>query len=144
MVRGAYDMPLDEERRCYEQGLAHFNDHDFFEAHEAWEFAWNGTSGRRSTFYQGLIQMAVALVHYQRRNRLGVLKVFERARGKWAGLPDVYMGLDLRDFEARMRDIVDTVGRAEPGEPPPVEPSRFFPIQLQYDPFTAPWAEAGD
>ncbi len=144
MARGAYDIPLEDERLHYQRGIDCFNARDFFEAHEVWEDAWNGTSGRRRRFYQGLIQMAVALVHYQRQNRLGVVKVFARAMEKWAVLPDVCMGLDLRAFEASMHGLVARAEQTAPGEPLAVDPSLFFPIRLQYDPFAEPRTELGD
>jgi predicted metal-dependent hydrolase len=144
MVRGLYDIPLEEERDCYERGIAYFNAIDFFEAHEIWEDAWNGTSGRRRRFYQGLIQMAVTLVHLQRGNRLGVEKVFERALGRWADLPVVYMGLNLREFEERMRDLLADVLAAPAGSAVKFDPSRFFTVRLEYDPFSEPREEADD
>lgn len=137
-------MPLDEERGCYERGIARFNALDFFEAHETWEDAWNGTSGQRRLFYQGLIQMAVTLVHLQRGNRLGVERVFERALGRWADLPADYMGLNLRHFEGCMRHLLADVLGAAPGSPVRFDPSRFFTLRLEYDPFTEPRAEAGE
>ena len=144
MPRGTYDISLDQEKELYLQGIAHFNAHDFFEAHEVWEDAWKGTSGRRCAFYQGLIQMAVTLVHYQRQNGLGVRRVFVRARERWQPLPEVYMGLDLRVFERRMQQALDDVLSASPGQPVTVDPTRYFAIELQYDPFARPQTEADD
>jgi len=143
MLRGKYDISLDEEKGIYEGGLARFNDGNFFEAHEIWEDAWNGTSGPRSDFYRGLIQMAVALEHYRRRNGLGVRKVFASARQLWAPLPDVYMGLDLRAFEQRMQTALPDVLSAADGTPVEVDPSRFFTVEWVYDPFTDPREEKG-
>jgi predicted metal-dependent hydrolase len=137
-------MPPEQERARYEQGIAHFNRQDFFEAHEAWEEAWNGTAGRRHEFYQGLVQMAVSLVHLQRRNRLGVQRVFERARARWAGLPDLYMGLDLRTFERRMEEALGDALLAPPGAAIDTDPSRFFRLRLEYDPFEDPREERDD
>ncbi|HOJ75237.1 MAG TPA: DUF309 domain-containing protein [Phycisphaerae bacterium] len=144
MTRDALDMPLEEEKACYLRGIAFFNAWEFFEAHETWEDAWNGTSGRRRDFYQGLIQMAVTLVHLQRGNRLGVQKVFAQALARWAELPDVYMGINRRDFERRMRELLCDVLNAPPGSAVRFDPSRFFAIRLEYDPFSRASDEAGD
>lgn len=127
-----HDISPEDERGCYERGIAFFNAWDFFEAHEVWEDVWNATSGRRKDFYQGLIQMAVTLVHLQRGNRLGVVKVFERALARWANLPDVCMGLDRRDFERKMRHLLTDVLDSAPGTPVQFDPSRFFEIQVDY------------
>lgn len=144
MPRGRYDIPLDEEKRLYLAGMARFNAGDFFEAHEIWEDAWNGTSGRRSEFYRGLIQMAVALEHYRRLNGLGVRKVFASARELWADLPEVYMGLDLRTFERQMRETLADVLAARDGESVTLDTSRFFSINWLYDPFDEPREEGED
>lgn len=132
MDRAPYDISPEEERSYYEQGIQFFNERDYFEAHEVWEQAWNGTSGQRHQFYHGLIQMAVALVHMQRGNRLGVEKVFERAIERWAGLPDRFLGLDLRGFENRMRHLLVDVLGAPPGTPVRFDPSRLFEIRLEW------------
>lgn len=144
MPRGSYDMPLEEEKAVYLRGIEHFNEGDFFEAHEVWEDAWNGTSGRRSDFYRGLIQMAVALEHYRRLNGLGVRKVFASAKQLWAPLPDHYMGLDLRDFERQMEQALADVLAAPRGTPVQLDTSRFFRLAWRYDPFSDPREEADD
>lgn len=137
-------MPLEEEKRVYLAGLARFNAGEFFEAHEVWEDAWNSTSGRRSGFYKGLIQMAVALEHYRRLNGLGARKVFASACRLWLTLPDEYLGLNLRAVEERMRAVLAEVLAAAPGSPVHLDTSRFFRLEWGYDPFENPRAEAED
>ena len=145
MARGKYDMSLEEERRVYEAGMTLFNAGGFFEAHEVWEDAWNGTSGRRSEFYRGLIQMAVVFEHYRRLNGQGVRKVFASAKARWtAPLPDVYMGLDLRGFERQVATALADVLAASRGTPVQFDTSRFFSIEWVYDPFVEPREEAGE
>ena len=56
-----------------------FNNEHFYEAHEVLEELWLQTSGDRKTFYKGLIQCAVALAHWQRKNPRGMIQVGERA-----------------------------------------------------------------
>ena len=45
----------------YLKGIEFFNACDYFEAHEAWEELWTDYRGELRRFYQGLIQVAVAL-----------------------------------------------------------------------------------
>ena len=144
MARGKYDIELAEEKRIFLAGLAQFNAGDFFEAHEIWEDAWNGTSGRRSEFYRGLIQMAVTLEHYRRLNGLGVRKVFASAKELWAPLPGVYMGFDLREIERQMSATLGEVLSAADGTAVKLDPSRFFTLEWRYDPFESPRDEQGD
>lgn len=130
-ARPPQDIASADERTAYEHGIALFNAWDFFEAHEEWEHAWNATSGQRHDFYQGLIQMAVTLVHLQRGNRLGVVKVFERALTRWAGLPDICLGLNRHEFERKMRLLLADVLASKPGEPVRFDPANFFEIRLE-------------
>ena len=48
----------------YLQGIRYFNECDFFESHETWEELWTEYRGEARRFYQGLIQVAVALHHF--------------------------------------------------------------------------------
>lgn len=64
----------------YLAGIEHFNDCDFFEAHEAWEELWADYQGPSRTFYQGLIQVAVCLHHFVNENTGGSRKLYYSSR----------------------------------------------------------------
>ena len=66
-------MEVELEKKLYLDGIALFNDHEFFEAHEVWEDIWHEAYGTKFEFYQGMIQCAVALEHYARSNPRGVV-----------------------------------------------------------------------
>jgi predicted metal-dependent hydrolase len=65
----------------FTQGVQHFNNGEYFEAHEIWEELWNEASGARHAFLQGLIQVAVALHHAGNANWGGTRKLLSRALG---------------------------------------------------------------
>ena len=56
-----------------------FNEERFFEAHEVLEELWLVSSGEQKTFYQGLIQCAVALAHWKKNNVRGANQVGQRS-----------------------------------------------------------------
>ena len=60
----------------YLEGLRLFNAEDFFESHEVLEELWSETQDERKKFYQGLIQAAVALLHFGNGNLGGAKKVY--------------------------------------------------------------------
>jgi uncharacterized protein len=96
--------PLDpaEADRIFRRGVAHFNGARYWHAHEDWETLWRAAPDDDRDFYQGLIQVAAALLHLQRRNRRG-------ARNKLAE------GLDrLRPYQPAHRDVFvnELVGKA--------------------------------
>ena len=82
----------------YLQGIEHFNECDFFEAHETWEELWTEYRGEARKFYQGLIQVAVALHHFGNGNVRGARKVYATSRGYLEEYPSIYAGLDLQKF----------------------------------------------
>lgn len=85
----------------YLAGIEHFNVCDFFEAHETWEELWTEYRGPARKFYQGLIQVAVALHHFGNGNTRGARKVYHSSRAYMVDYPPVYMGLDLATFLAQ-------------------------------------------
>jgi uncharacterized protein len=103
----------------YLAGVELFNRGAFWHAHEEWEIAWKGTDDPHlRLFYQGIIQTAAALVHWQRGNPRGIHLNWAKARPKLASLPSPMLGLDLRELIARM-------DRFEAVEGVAVEPPRL-------------------
>jgi hypothetical protein len=132
------------ERKLYYDGITLFNEHEFFEAHEAWEDIWHMAYGLKHDYYQGLIQCAVALEHYRRSNPRGVVGLFESYVPKFKHVPPIFMGLDVTRFLADMHAILKPVLDARPlpanGEIT-LDLDRVMKIELLYDPFETGEAE---
>lgn len=79
----------------YLEGVRLFNTAEFWHAHEAWETLWLASTGAQRQFVQGLIQVAAALVHWQRGNQRGLHLNWHKARVKLVTLPDQCGGIDL-------------------------------------------------
>ncbi len=86
----------------YLGGILFFNERDFFEAHEVWESLWLDCVGPERTFYQGLIQAAVALFHFGNGNLRGAAKLFHTSRAYMERFPSPYLGLDILAFWQEM------------------------------------------
>jgi predicted metal-dependent hydrolase len=86
----------------YLAGILFFNEHDYFEAHEAWEDLWSESHGAERRFYQGLIQAAVGLFHFSGGNLGGAVKLYRSSYDymKECGTP--FLGLDVEDFWRQM------------------------------------------
>ncbi|MFM9116408.1 MAG: DUF309 domain-containing protein [Planctomycetota bacterium] len=76
-------------------GVRYFNDCDFFEAHEAWEELWTDYQGPSRKFYQGLIQVAVCLLHFGTVNARGAIKLYHSSRAYLEQYPAQYEGVDV-------------------------------------------------
>lgn len=88
-------MDETEYHPYYLQGIEYFNACDFFEAHEVWEALWTDYQGHSRKFYQGLIQVAVALHHYGNGNIRGARKLYGSSRNYLEPYRPKHIGLDL-------------------------------------------------
>ncbi len=61
----------------YLKGITHFNNREFFDAHEVWEDVWNDEHGPAKEFVQGLIQFATSLHHFEAQNFKGTKILYE-------------------------------------------------------------------
>ncbi|HJZ46934.1 MAG TPA: DUF309 domain-containing protein [Roseiflexaceae bacterium] len=91
---------------AYLEGIRLFNAGEFWHAHEQWEACWLKAREPERTFYQGIIQVAAALVHWQRANVRGLRRNWEKARPKLIAVPPLMLGLDLRQLIADMDRLV--------------------------------------
>jgi hypothetical protein len=81
-----------------------FQEEKYFEAHEVLEGLWRETKDKKRDFYHGLIQLAAALVHFQKGNLHGAKELFRTAsRYLKPYLPryeGVFLSKVLKDYEA--------------------------------------------
>ena len=89
-----------------------FNAREFFEAHDVLEEFWQEYGGEDRTFYQGLIQVAVALEHAQRGNEKGARGVLGSARRRLQPYLPHYEGFDLEDLLTQASCHIE--GKGEP------------------------------
>jgi predicted metal-dependent hydrolase len=106
MVHEAFD-------HRYLRGIEEFNRRNFFESHEIWEDLWRDEEGPAREFYQGLIQVAVALHHLAHGNRSGADRLLEKAKCHLQRFPAEHLGLDLGRF---LQSVDDCFAHAAPGE----------------------------
>jgi hypothetical protein len=135
------------ERKLYYDGIELFNEHEFFEAHEVWEDIWHMAYGLKHEFYQGMIQCAVALEHYNRSNPRGVVSLYRSYQTKFVRVPPTFMGLDVKSFLSKMHEVLKPVVEADPLPERggiALDPSLAPKIQLQYDPFETGEAQKYD
>jgi uncharacterized protein len=106
-------QPVTSNQQQIARGVALFNSHDFWHAHEAWETIWLTADGDEKRFLQGLIQLAAAYHHVKRGTLRGAIRLFDAAAAKLAGFPEGY--LDVMRAEAAAVSIVhrERVARGE-------------------------------
>ena len=93
----------------YLAGIALFNRHDFFEAHEVWEDLWRETEdGPLRSLYQGLIQTAVGLHHLGSGNRVGWKSQLEKAIRNLEAGASAPSSLDISRLTAQLTEMLET------------------------------------
>jgi hypothetical protein len=132
-----YKWRADQEGGCQAQapalvreGLALFNQGEYFECHEVLEAAWNEEKGPQRLLYQGLLQLGVACHHIQNKNWRGAMKLLERAGPKIARFAPTCLGLDLAQLGAEaelIRTELLGLGPAWSGE---FDPALFPKIEI--------------
>ena len=115
----------------YLQGIEHFNECDFFEAHEVWEELWTEYRGELRRFYQGMIQAAVALHHFGNGNIRGAKKVYLSSRGYLDDYRPACQGLDLEQFlDQYERCFAEVLGSEEEFPQIEIDPELIPEIHL--------------
>jgi len=115
----------------YLRGIVHFNRREFFEAHEVWEDIWMESLRDRADFYKGLIQAAVAILHFTNGNLSGARKLYEGQKRLLGPYAPRFMGLDLAGLLARMDDLFAPVLAAAPGTHVPIDESKIPTLRIE-------------
>ena len=102
-----------EERAAFERGVAEFNQGLFFECHDTLEDLWGGLRGPSRDFFQGLIQVSVALYHLGSANLGGAESMLLRALKRFDRYPGHYFGFDL---DGHRRELEGWLARVRAGD----------------------------
>ena len=78
-----------------DDGLRLFNEREFFACHDVWEDYWGELVGEKKPFFQGLIQAAVALFHFEEGNLSGAMKMYLSARSYLSPFDPECLGFDV-------------------------------------------------
>lgn len=96
------------------QGIREFNRRDWFECHETVEDLWIGEVGETRDFYQGVIQIAVALHHWRNGNFGGAVSLLKGGAGYLRRVADRCLWVDVASLIAdsdRMRAVLEELGK---------------------------------
>ncbi|MGB9689059.1 DUF309 domain-containing protein [Thermogutta sp.] len=108
-------------------GVKLFNEGEFFEAHELWEEIWRESEEPDRSFYQGLIQIAVALAHLERGNVIGFHRLIDRAEEHLAEFPPAFGGIRLAELRRQVTELAQWVAAVESNPQPQPEEDRCRP-----------------
>lgn len=95
------------------QALGEFNRGDWFECHETLEDLWIGSQGEIRDFYQGALQLAVALHHWRNGNFGGAVSLLKGGAGYLRRVRPVCQRVDVAGLVSaadRLRDELNRLG----------------------------------
>jgi predicted metal-dependent hydrolase len=96
------------------QAIREFNTKEWFECHETLEDLWIGSQGEVRDFYQGIIQVAVALHHWRNGNFGGAVSLLKGGAGYLGHVGASCQWVDVAGLIAdadRMRSALEELGR---------------------------------
>ncbi len=105
------------------QALGEFNRRDWFECHETLEDLWVGSKGEIRSFYQGVLQIAVALHHWRNGNFGGALSLLASGADYLERVRPVCQRIEVASLarEAlRCREELQRLGSGRMGELDPI------------------------
>lgn len=103
--------------------IRQFNAGQWYECHETLEDLWIGEEGEAREFFQGTLQIAVALHHWRNGNFGGAVSLLHGGAERLGHVSDSCMWVDVFRLIAdanRMREALEGVGRERMHE---VDPS---------------------
>ena len=95
------------------KAVSEFNDGYYFESHETLEDLWMVTPWPEREFFQGIIQLAAAFVHFVRGEYPGIIKLLDAAAAKIGAAEGETFGVEAGALLAgiiRVRDEIAALG----------------------------------
>ncbi|WP_085811798.1 DUF309 domain-containing protein [Geoanaerobacter pelophilus] len=104
------------------KAVEEFNRGEWFECHETLEELWVGEKGELRDFYQGVLQIAVALHHWRNGNFKGALILLQGGGECLRRVSSVCLKLDVAQLQkdaARFLDELSALGEERMAEVDP-------------------------
>lgn len=89
---------IEEMPSEYWQGVEQFNIGQFYACHDTLEALWIEALEPEKSFYQGILQVAVALYHLGNGNLRGATILLGEGTNRLRRYPSVFGGIDVDEF----------------------------------------------
>ncbi|MGP4078571.1 DUF309 domain-containing protein [Pseudalkalibacillus sp. R45] len=89
----------------YYQFFIKFNEGDYYTCHDLLEEIW--MTDKQNLFLKGLLQMSVAIYHYEYGNVKGARLMFQRALECFEPYPNIYWGLDTAELSNFVKECLE-------------------------------------
>jgi len=96
------------------RGVDQFNQGEFYACHDTLEALWMEASEPQKTFYQGILQIAVALYHLGNQNWRGAVILLGEGLARVCDYQPTYAGLDITRLVAESSHLLHNLQQAGP------------------------------
>jgi len=83
-----------------------FNNHKWYEAHDAFEEIWNTVDGDERQVIQGILQVSVSQFHLTKGNLNGATILLGEGLGRIKTRTNINLGIDLESFCLCLEDLL--------------------------------------
>lgn len=97
-------------------GVEQFNSAQFYACHDTLEALWIEASEPDKSFYQGILQIAVALYHLSNQNWRGAVILLGEGSNRLRRYPGNYAGIDLEALLSQTVDLLQALQQTGPGK----------------------------
>ncbi|MGB3266412.1 MAG: DUF309 domain-containing protein [Microcoleus sp.] len=103
------EMPVE-----FWQGIEQFNSQDFYACHDTLEALWMEAGEPEKRFYQGILQIAVALYHLGNQNWRGAVILLGEGINKLSYYQPSYAEIAVEDLLRQSAKLLSTLQQASP------------------------------
>ncbi|MEH2124596.1 DUF309 domain-containing protein [Nostoc sp.] len=96
------------------QGVEQFNSGEFYACHDTLEALWIEASEPEKSFYQGILQIAVALYHLENRNWRGAVILLGEGSNRLRRYPSSYGGVDVDELLSQSAALLTNLQQIGP------------------------------
>ncbi|MEH2109451.1 DUF309 domain-containing protein [Nostoc sp.] len=96
------------------QGVEQFNSGQFYACHDTLEALWIEAGEPEKTFYQGILQISVALYHLENRNWRGAVILLGEGSNRLRRYPSSYGGVDVDELLSQSATLLTTLQQIGP------------------------------
>ncbi len=96
------------------QSVEQFNSGQFYACHDTLEALWIEASEPEKSFYQGVLQIAVALYHLGNRNWRGAVILLGEGSNRLRRYPSIYSGIDVDELLYQSAALLIALQKAGP------------------------------
>jgi uncharacterized protein len=105
---------MEELPEQFWQGVREFQQGQFYECHDTFEALWIEAREPNKTFFQGILQVAVACYHLSNHNWKGAVILLGEGIRRLATYQPEYVGLDIEHLVNTSADLLEHLQRIGP------------------------------